>query len=918
MGKKKKNKEPSKTRQGHTSYAIPPVLPKLSKLVFLMLSLGGYFNATNYSDFLESFPAEIEIHDENTMDDVMNAMEFHEQHRMKLANTLRLLADAMIDSISTESKVREVEIGLKYFQKVDEIVSDVVTETSLYQSLLLKQEQGILNFRRDMKNINKRNHPDLFPSYFLRYVLLFEELVQQYTTQIRWEKERVYKINEKLQDGSVYFPLSQEEELKEAGLCLQRNLKVWAGGIENCAMLDGEFWLNVQRSVLQEFMFSGASIGDGVTEDSTFLTESYDETIIPCPSENFHRSAQKFYLSHALIDNPIDLSSIDSVVDGFLSRSVLQDYQRCGNSLEERSERELLDEVVFGKPLFLLLTGPPGTGKTHFCNQIEARIARYNKDSNESKVIVICPRFTADFVKPFVGGFEDSLLSLFCYATSICPSKKCVLLLDGVDEFFVESVQNTYDATRDSLRRSHLSFRTRNLFFDILDKLRSCKTHQRSFSLSNLLVICTSTTADENVRDRFHKVFHLGEPNEDERKLILEHCLQKPKGEMTQDLMDKLEELVTDTVGKSRGDLAQYCRDAIDVIPGLHDSFEAFSSRLDIVKKSVTTILPESIRSISGEGFVNMTVSSARELLEEVEFDENGSMVFPLFGDNAKYCWAQLQNLIVSPLCRRKKLDRLLYGDTYHSEVGGERNPGNAGVLLTGPPGIGKSVMARYCAAYAASLDANIRLIEVPCTSLIHKELGSSERCVHKLFQAVQAAAPCILVLDGIENIAPARGHDNTSEGTMDRLLSTLLIEMDGVSRVDEKSNDSGIAVIGITHNPISWIDPALLRPGRLEKCIYMGKPCVATRKKIYSEAIKNLKIDFSGTGLFDPKDEHQLADMVAMTTRDRSAADIIALCNNAKIQVLRGYLHDADKASELSSRQILVPYYHFLGRPSK
>jgi ATPases of the AAA+ class len=202
---------------------------------------------------------------------------------------------------------------------------------------------------------------------------------------------------------------------------------------------------------------------------------------------------------------------------------------------------------------------------------------------------------------------------------------------------------------------------------------------------------------------------------------------------------------------------------------------------------------------------------------------------------------------------------------------------------------------------------------------LIHKELGGSERCVHKLFEAVRAAAPCILVLDGIENIAPVRGHDNTSEGTMDRLLSTLLVEMDGVSRVGQSNGGDGIAVIGITHNPISWIDPALLRPGRLEKCIHTEKPCIITRKKIFSETVKDLTIDFTGTGLFDPKDKDQLADAVAMMTHDKSAADIVALCNNAKTQVLKDhFLNVGEATEELSSGTLSVSYGHFLGKPAQ
>jgi ATPases of the AAA+ class len=687
MGKNKKKKESSKQRL--SSFAtMSSDVSQVSKLAFMILSLGGYLNASTYSDFLDIFPEEDEIHEESDMDDIMNAMEFHEQHRIKLAKVLRLLVSAMGDYISIENKPGDVEADLLYFQNVDRCLSDTVAEISLYKNLMLKQEEVILNLRRGMKNICKRNHPDLIP--FLRYVWVFEELTKQYMRQIQWENECLNNINKKLQDGSVYIPLYKDEELRKAGLHLQRNLKVWADGIEKCAKLDSELWLDVEKNILEQFMHWGVSLGDrGVTEDSTLTIDTPDENVTQC--KTFHDTAMDYCPSHTIEDCIKDFNSVSSVVDVFLSM-----------------EEHLVDGVVFGKPLLLLLTGPSGTGKTYLCNEIESRIAKYNNDSNESSVVgkfvsmyqtrcsiklcvltsdyisVISPRFPTDFVKPFVGGFEDSLLSLFSYAKSIATFKKCVLLLDGMDEFFTESVKNTTDSTQDNLRRCHLSIRTRSLFFDILDKLRRCENNQQYCNLSNLVVICTSKTVGDNVRDRFHKVFHLGEPNEIERKMILENCLQKPHGELTGDVRFKLEELVVDTVGKSRGDLAQYCRDAMDVVPRIDDSLKAFSFRLDVVKKSVTTILPESIKNISGEGFVDMKVSSAMELRREMAFDENGKLVFPLFGDNAKFCWLQLQNLIVSPLCHKKKLDRLLYGDDYHLCVGGERNPGNAGVWFLG------------------------------------------------------------------------------------------------------------------------------------------------------------------------------------------------------------------------------------------
>lgn len=530
---------------------------------------------------------------------------------------------------------------------------------------------------------------------------------------------------------------------------------------------------------------------------------------------------------------------------------------------------------------------------------------------------MIRPNFPADFIGSSMGSFEDSLLSLFDYVKSVTESQKCILLLDDVDEIFVDSVKSTNDPNSTTIvRRSHLAHRIKNLFLDVMDNLRKSNNPHGDNNLNNLLIICTSKMADANLIDRFHVVFRIGDPNGIERRLIIEHSLFKPEGEMTDDIMHKLQELIANTVGKSRGDLAQHCREALEIVHGNSSSLEIFSKRLDIVKQSILTKLPESIRNNPAvDGHVDMTVSSARELRREFLLDENGNNIFPFFGDNAKYCWAQLQNLVVTPLCRKNDLDTLLYGGNSEAGAFSKGHSRNSGVLLAGPPGTGKSSLARYCAAIATGLDPNIRLLEVSCTSLIHKELGGSERSVHKLFEAVRCAAPCILVLDGIENISQVRGHDNTSEGTMDRLLSTLLIEMDGVSTASDHNNKSGIAVIGITHNPIAWIDPALLRPGRLEKCVQMEMPCAKTRKDIFVDAVKDLKIDFTGTGLFDPKDKEQLAEVVAMRTHGKSAADIIAVCNNAKIEAIKENLHIITKNGGDFQRMSIPPmsFRHFM-----
>ena len=240
--------------------------------------------------------------------------------------------------------------------------------------------------------------------------------------------------------------------------------------------------------------------------------------------------------------------------------------------------------------------------------------------------------------------------------------------------------------------------------------------------------------------------------------------------------------------------------------------------------------------------------------------------------------------------------------------------------MLSGEPGSGKSAIAYHCAAVAAGIDPSIRLLDVSCTSLIHKEVGGSERNLSRLFQAARTASPCILVLDGIENIAPVRGNDNTTEGTMDRLLSTLLTEMDGIGSGNVSSSAGKhhcVAVIGITHNPPTWIDPALRRPGRLEKCLSMEAPDFNARRDIILKELEGMSIDFSGASFFEPKNQESLADFIAMQSHGRTAAEIISFCKNASIIAMREHIPSMKVGSvsfePIKNITISLTHHHFL-----
>jgi transitional endoplasmic reticulum ATPase len=294
----------------------------------------------------------------------------------------------------------------------------------------------------------------------------------------------------------------------------------------------------------------------------------------------------------------------------------------------------------------------------------------------------------------------------------------------------------------------------------------------------------------------------------------------------------------------------------------------------------------------------------------------------PLLGIEAKCAYDELMNVIVIPLCRSDEIHALLY-DGGGGGGGGEHDNASAtrststmrvGVLLAGAPGVGKSTLAYHCAAMASKMSTNNRgvtLLDVSATSLIHKEIGSSERAVHSLFVAVRSAAPCILLIDGIDSVALRRGNDNTTEGTMDRVLSTFLTELDGIEEVEYIGGN--VAVIGITHYP-NLIDPALLRPGRLEKVITLGGLDYEARKEIVLHQIEDCTFDFtsSSSSYMDDysfnnniKNKNDIANFVAYETTNMSAVEVIAICREASMVCLRELNFDTQVKPSLT-------YNHF------
>ena len=152
-----------------------------------------------------------------------------------------------------------------------------------------------------------------------------------------------------------------------------------------------------------------------------------------------------------------------------------------------------------------------------------------------------------------------------------------------------------------------------------------------------------------------------------------------------------------------------------------------------------------------------------------------------------------------------------------------------AGVLLYGPPGCGKTLVAR-----AVSNESKANFISIKGPELLNKYVGESEKAVRQLFKRANSSAPCVIFFDELDSLCPKRGSENNSSS--ERVVNQLLTEMDGL---EERR---GVFVIAATNRP-DIIDPAMLRPGRLDKLLYVPLPTKEDRHSILKTVCRKVPI---------------------------------------------------------------------------
>ncbi len=204
-----------------------------------------------------------------------------------------------------------------------------------------------------------------------------------------------------------------------------------------------------------------------------------------------------------------------------------------------------------------------------------------------------------------------------------------------------------------------------------------------------------------------------------------------------------------------------------------------------------------------------------------------------------------------------------------------------SGLLLYGYPGCGKTLLASAVAG-----ECGLNFISVKGPEILNKYIGASEKSVRDLFERAEAAKPCVLFFDEFDSIAPKRGHDST--GVTDRVVNMLLTMMDGAEGL------SGVYVLAATSRP-DLIDPALLRPGRLDKSLLCGMPDAEDRLDILRAVCGKLKVD---ADVLDERNERSLKAL-ARRTEGFSGADLQAILYNAHLEAIHDILGPGDLGNQ-------------------
>ena len=361
---------------------------------------------------------------------------------------------------------------------------------------------------------------------------------------------------------------------------------------------------------------------------------------------------------------------------------------------------------------------------------------------------------------------------------------------------------------------------------------------------------------------RFDREIEIGIPDKKGRhEVLLIHTRGMPLAEDVD-----LKKFANMTHGYAGADLAALAKEAAmralrRILPEIDMDVESIP--VEILNKIIVTV------DDFNDAFREMEPSALREVLIEspdVRWTDVGGL------EDAKQ---ELMETVESPLKYGKMFDHM------------NAEPPK-GVLLYGPPGTGKTLLAK-----AVATEAESNFISVKGPEFLSKWVGESEKAVRETFRKAKQASPCVIFLDELDAIAPLRGSGSDSHVT-ERVISQILTELDGLEDLHN------VTVIAAT-NRLDIIDPALLRPGRFDRLVYIPVPDLEARKKIFEIHTRD-----------KPIAEDVDLDVLARDSEGFTGADIASVGNEATMLSIRDFVLEGGDLSEerIAKRKISNKYF--------
>lgn len=472
---------------------------------------------------------------------------------------------------------------------------------------------------------------------------------------------------------------------------------------------------------------------------------------------------------------------------------------------------ELFQRLGIEPPRGVFLYGPPGCGKTLLAKAVA-------NESDANFYVISGP----EIMSKFYGESEARLREIFQKAQETSPS---IIFIDEMDAIAPKREEVTGEVERRVVAQ----------LLSLMDGMGS---------RGNIIVI--GATNRPNAIDpalrrpgRFDREIEIGVPDKAGRNEVIQiHTRNMP---LAEDI--DLKRLSDVTHGYTGADMASLCREAaMKALRRYIPEFNLEEERIppEILEKMVVTM--DDFLSAYRE----ITPTAMREVYVEVpqvHWNEVGGL-----GEVKQ----ELMESVEWPLKKPEVFKKM-----------GIKPP--RGILLYGPPGCGKTLLAR---AVATESEANFISIKGP--EIFSKWVGESEKAIREVFRKGRTAAPAIIFFDELDAIVPRRGLGYSDSGASERVISQLLTEIDGIESLQN------VLVIAATNRP-DILDPAVLRPGRFDRMIYVPSPDLDSLKEIFKIHTHSM-----------PLSRDIVLDELARKAQGYSGADIEAICREAAIDALR------------------------------